>query len=290
MTIRKTRDRGFKTVFSILEEFLPAIVDGQDVRIGTGLLELDHLTTGLAAGHLVVIGSRPEIGKTSFALSVAEHAAMRQGRSVCIFSIESTDRIVASRILALESLVPVRSVLSGRLTARQYQAILEANHRLAKLPIFIDAVRQLDIERLVDEANRAREAGHLDLLIVDDVQSLRDFSRRYESREEEFDATVRSLKHLARDLEIPLIAVSQVSTRRRTQIPRVEDLEGAAPLTDHADLILLIHRPEPFPGQFDESSGLADIIVAKNRLGLGGTFKAVFLENVPAFRNFSPSP
>src|SRR6185503_18377511 len=106
-----------------------------------------------------------------------------------------------------------------------------------------------------------------------------------ENRAEEFDSTVRSLKHLARELEIPVIVVSQVSSKRRLLIPTVDDLEGAAPLTEHADLILLVHRSEASYDRLNESAGIAEIIVAKNRQGMRGVFRAAFLEDVPAFRD-----
>ena len=282
MPKRKKRQHGFKSLSKIFEETGPTVPES----IGTGLANVDRHILGLSPGHLVVIGSRPDVGKTSLALAVAEHASIRQGRAVGFFSLEETAGAVASRVLAAESEVPLQAVVSGHLTPAQRAAVAETRARLTSVPLFIDAPRRFEIDQLVSTSTRAWEIGQLDLLIVDYVQLLRDYSRAYEHRIAEVDAIVRRLKHLARDLEIPVVAVSQVASRERMEAPRVNDLENANPLLEHADLILLVHRKHARSVDALETDGLAEIIVAKNRTGPPqASFQVAFLPQLAAFRN-----
>ncbi len=280
MATRKRKRRGFKPISSVLEE-----VDASSPEaIKTGLLALDHLTSGLSPGHLIVVGSRPRVGKTSLVLSVAEYASIRQGLAVGIFSLEGTVQNVASRILAAEAEVPLSALLSGGLTPSQQEIVLDTRRRLRSVPLFIDAERQLDIDRLVDSSIRAWERAQLDLLVVDYVQLLRDLNNDYESRAEEFSSIVRKLKHLAREIEIPILAVSQVSVGNLAQPPSSSDLENATPLIEHSDLILLVHRNE-LSGAASEPEQPAEIIVAKNRTGPERSLQVAFLPQLATFRN-----
>jgi replicative DNA helicase len=248
MTTQSSRSHGFQSLSSILESSFGLGEGGGLSRPGKELAAPDRSISGIpglpamTAGHLVVVGGRPKVGKTRFALSLAEHVAKRQGRSVGLFAAEGAVREGGGAFL------------------------------------FTEAVRQLDVDRLAEDAGRARDRGRLDLLVVDNAQLLRDPHRAWEDPEEEFAAVVRSLKHLARRLEIPILVVSRAVDRGWRQAPERDDLPEA--LVQHADLILLVHRPENAPG------GVPDILIAKNRLGSeGAVFKSPFVENVLAFRN-----
>lgn len=283
MPTRVKKKRGFENFSSILEELLPKLPEGQK-RLTSGIIDLDRFTSGLSPGHLIVVGGRPQVGKTGFALSIAGEVAAQQGRPVGVFSLESTRREVASRILAAESMVPIKAIVAGSMTQRQAKALHETKDRLRGVPLFIDSVRELSVDQLVEQATKAWEDNQLDLLIVDYVQLLRDFTQSFESRDEEFASIVRSLKHLARDLEIPVIVVSQASGKH-ARPPSVWDLEGAPPIAEHADLVLLLYRPEGGGLLTKSSDGVTDVIVAKDRTSAERTFQTVFLQEVGAFRN-----
>jgi replicative DNA helicase len=282
---RKRKTRGLRPLSVTLEGLAGAIAEGGHDEIATGLVELDQRNAALAPGHLIVIGSPPAGGKTNFALFIAANVAIRQGRAVGIFSLESTAETTASRILAAESQVSLTKMASGKLTQADYHALRETGRRIRSAPLFIDAVRhQTDISYVLRSAEKAWERGSLDLLIVDYLQLLHDYRQEYETRDEEVDSIVRSLKQLARALEIPVVVVSQALLDLRSEPPTADDLENGSPLGQHADLILLIHSPvaHSLPR---EPMKLAQIIVAKDRYGCKEILKAVYLPEYCTFRN-----
>jgi replicative DNA helicase len=232
----------------------------------------------------VVIGSRPDQGRTSLALTLAGNAAFRQARAVGILSLESNPLAIANRILAAESRVPLRVIASGALSENENARLALTRAKIRRTPLFVHRMRQANVETLADDARRAWEAGRLDLLIIDYVQLLQLFGRGYPG-EEDFCAIVRRLKHLAREVEIPVIAVSQLARppARFTRGPELDDLEGATPLAEHADEVLLIHWPESDLGPRDPLATTAEIVVAKNRSGPVGSLHLGFERELAAF-------
>jgi replicative DNA helicase len=255
-------------------------------QISSGLHALDRITRGLTAGHLVVIGSRPDQGRTSLAITLAGNAAFRQARAVGILSLESSPLAIANRILAAESRVPLRVIASGALSEDQTTMLERTRAKLRRTPLFVHRMRQADVETLADDAKRAWETGRLDLLIVDYVQLLKLFGCGFPD-DEKFCAVVRRLKHLARELEIPVVAVSQLAwpRARTSRGPELDDLEGATPLGEHADEVLLINWPERVLGPRDPLATTAEIVVAKNRSGPLGSLHLGFLPELAAFTN-----
>jgi len=282
--MRKLKQRGFKPLSFALQEVLGRLDDDRSGEMTTGLTELDLRSSVLTPGNLIVVGSPPSGGKTNFVLSIATNVAIRQGHAVGIFSLESTIHQTASRILAAESQVTLGKVTSGQLTPKEQEALQETRRKIKGVPLFIDAVKQrTDIRDLLTNAERTWERGNLDLLIVDYIQLLHDRDQKYGSRDEEVDSIVRSLKHLARTLEIPVIAVSQAFRQLPPEEPSAEDLENASSLIQHADLILLIHRPEVVP--LSKSEDLAHLIIAKDRRGCKSALELVYLPETCTFRN-----
>lgn len=278
--------RQLRSLGAILEEVIPALAEGQENRLRTGLVELDRFTSGLHPGHLVVVGGQPDTGKTSFALSVADYVALSLERPVGIFSFEMNRRTIASRVLAAASLVPLRKIVSGELSQSESRKVSAVRANLERAPLYIDAGQELDFASLAGRARSARNRDQLDLLIVDYVQLIRDSRRDYENRQEEFGAVVRGLKNLARELEIPIVAVSQMTCGSQS-VPTIEGLEGATPLIEHADMIFLMHRPDAASDAFDDSYGVIEVTVAKNRTGKQATFQAAFFEESLALRNIA---
>ena len=261
--------------------------EAQQDQISTGLHAVDRFTRGLTSGHLVVIGSRPDQGRTSLALTLAGNAAFRQARAVGILSLESNPLAIANRILAAESRVPLRVIASGALSEDQNTRLELTRAKIRRTPLFVHRMRHTDVETLADDARRAWEEGRLDLLIVDYVQLLQLFGCGY-PHEDHFSAIVRRLKHLARELEITVIAVSQLARPRASTIwggPDLDDLEGATPLAEHADEVLLIHWPGNEVGPRDPLATMAEVVVAKNRSGPVGSLHLGFLPELAAFTN-----
>jgi len=283
---RTLRPRQWTSLCEVLQQV--SFGEAQQDQISTGLHALDRFTSGLTSGHLVVIGSRPDQGRTSLALTLAGNAAFRQARAVGIVSLESNPLSIANRILAAESRVPLRVIASGALSEDQNTRLELTRAKIKRTPLFVDRMCHTDVETLADDARRAWEKGRLDLLIVDYVQLLQLFGGGY-PHEDNFSAIVRRLKHLARELEITVVAVSQLARPRASSSiwggPDLDDLEGATPIAEHADEVLLIHWPGNEVGPRDSLATMAEIVVAKNRSGPVGSLHLGFQPDLAAFTN-----
>jgi replicative DNA helicase len=257
--------------------------------VPTGYIDLDERLSGLQKSALYIVGARPAMGKTSFALGIAAHAAMDAGHPVAFFSLEMSHAEITQRLLCAEARVDASRVRNGRLLESDWPKITQAVSRLGEAPIFIDDNPALTIMDIRGKARRlkSREGG-LSLIIVDYLQLMSGRSRA-ESRQVEISEISRGLKILARELEVPVIALSQLSRNlemRADKRPMLADLRESGSLEQDADVVMFIYRDEIYnPESADR--GTAEIIVAKHRNGPTGFAHLAFLDHVTRFANMA---
>ena len=260
--------------------------------IPTGFEKLDYMTSGLQAADLVIVAARPGLGKTSISLNIAAHAAMEHGRSIGIFSLEMTKEQLMLRMLSNKSKVNYSSIRSGYIKDDDLEKLVHAADELGQAKIYIDDTPAITVLEIRAKARRQQRDKGLDMIIVDYLQLMRG-SRRSESREREIAEISGSLKALAKELSIPVIAVSQLSRQtesRSDRRPQLADLRESGAIEQDADLVLFIHRADVYRKDPEEKDGIAELIIGKQRNGPTGTIKLAFLEKrgVPSFENLAP--
>jgi replicative DNA helicase len=238
--------------------------------IPSGFPDLDRLTTGFHGGDLIIVAGRPGMGKSSFALSIARNVAEKEGRTVGIFSLEMAKDQLALRLLSFISRIPLHELRLGKLTDIQKEVLERAFEHLASLPIYIDDTPALSTAELRIKALRMKKEKDVDLIIIDYLQLLRGV-RKYSSRQEEVAEISRSLKALAKEMDIPIIALAQLSRQvehRSDKRPQLADLRESGQIEQDADLIIFLHRPEYYlklkkKDVPPDLKGKVEIIVAK---------------------------
>ena len=264
--------------------------------IPSGFPDLDRLTTGFHEGELIIVAGRPGMGKSSFGLSIAKYVAQKEGLPVGIFSLEMSKEQLALRLLSFLSRIPLQDLRLGKLTVDQKEILEEALKELAELPIYIDDSAALTTTDLRVKALRMKKEHNVQLIIVDYLQLLRGV-KKYSSRQEEVAEISRSLKALAKELEIPVIALAQLSRQveqRSDKRPQLADLRESGQIEQDADLIIFLHRPEYYlkikkKEVPPELVGKVEIIVAKQRQGPQGVVEAYFIEKLSLFEPKDPT-
>jgi len=260
--------------------------------LATGYRELDEMTSGgLHAGELVVIAGRPSMGKTTLSLNIAQNVAMRQNVPVAVFSLEVDRRQIAINLLCRVGQVPAQKLRSVSLSQREWESLAQAATSLSRLPIFVDDSAGLNTMAIRSRARRLKNRHKIGLVVVDYLQLLEMGGERYENRQQEISAISRSLKLLARELEVPVITVSQLSRAvesRESHKPRMSDLRESGAIEQDADLILLLYREEYYQPDKEEAKGKAEVIIAKQRNGPTGSVDLAFIGEQLRFEDLSP--
>jgi replicative DNA helicase len=258
------------------------------IGVPSGFIDFDRMTHGLNRGNLVIVAGRPGMGKTSFALNIAQNVALREKRTVGIFSLEMSQQELALRILCSEADVPFSRLRSGHLSQKQWGAVIQTVKSTSEAPLFIDDSPNPSLLEVASKARRLKAEKGLALLILDYLQ-LMQAGGRYENRNLEVSAMSRSLKQLAKELDVPVVALSQLSRqperRGSDHRPQLADLRESGSIEQDADLVCFIYRDEVYNPENPESQGLAELIVAKHRNGETGTVNLVFLGDTTSFRN-----
>lgn len=284
-------DRSFTPVNQIIKESLD-VVDRLSKRkervtgVPTGYYDLDDITAGLQASDLIVIAGRPSMGKTSLALGMAQHAALQAGAVVGIFSLEMSKPQLVLRMLSSEARVDSHALRTGRLQKEDWWRLAEAAGRLEQAPIFIDDSGALTVQQMRGKARRLKAEKGLELLIVDYLQLMQGRSDA-ESRQQEISDISRSLKALAKELNVPVIALSQLSRaveNRKPPIPMLADLRESGAIEQDADVVMFIYREEVYE-QNTERKGIADILVSKHRNGPIGKKELFFHDRFAKFES-----
>ena len=254
--------------------------------VATGFYDLDELTAGLQPSDLVVIAGRPSMGKTSLALGIAQHAAIHGGATVGIFSLEMSNAQLVLRMLSSEAHVDSHALRTGRLQKEDWWRLAEAAGRLEQARIFIDDSGGLSVQQMRGKARRLKAEAGLDLLIVDYLQLMQGRSDA-ESRQQEISDISRSLKALAKELDIPVVALSQLSRAveaRKPPIPVLADLRESGAIEQDADVVMFIYREEVYDPE-SEKKGIADILLRKHRNGPTGDRRLFFHEKFAKFES-----
>jgi replicative DNA helicase len=258
--------------------------------VATGFTDLDRMTAGLQPSDLIIVAGRPSMGKTSFCLNIAEHVAIETGTGVAVFSLEMSKEQLVLRMLCSQARVDLSKVRTGFLAQKDFPRLAQAAGRIHDAPIYVDdtpALSALELRAKARRLKRDKEAK-LGLIIVDYLQLMRGSGGRDESREQEISQISGSLKALAKELRLPVIALSQLNRQvegRNPPKPRMADLRESGAIEQDADVIAFIYRDEVYNSQ-SRDQGVAEIIVAKQRNGPVGDVRLTFRSEYTRFENF----
>lgn len=262
---------------------------GAVVGVPSGIIDLDNVTAGFRKSDLIVIAGRPSMGKTALALSIARNASLESRVPTAIFSLEMSSDQLAQRLLSSEARIDGHEARTGRLQTARWKDVVIASGKLADAPLFIDDTPALSILDLRSRARRLKREENIGLLIVDYLQLMQG-PRRSENRQQEISYITQSLKALAKELDIPIIALSQLSRAvesRTDKRPVLSDLRESGAIEQDADLVIFLYRPFVYNNKKVEEKGLAYLIVAKQRSGPTRTVKATFIDTYARFENYT---
>ncbi|MCY4614197.1 MAG: replicative DNA helicase [Nitrospira sp.] len=253
--------------------------------VPTGYRVIDDVTAGLQPSDLIIIAGRPSMGKTSLALGMAEYAAIRANLTVGIFSLEMSQAQLVLRMLSSQAFLDSHALRTGQLTSDNWHALCAAADRLEGAKIFIDDSGGLTVQQMRGKARRLKAEHGLDLLIIDYLQLMQGRSDS-ESRQQEISDISRSLKALAKELEMPVVALSQLSRaveNRTDKRPVLSDLRESGAIEQDADVVMFIYREEVYNPDTEEKRGIADILIRKHRNGPTGDRQLTFQEQYAKF-------
>jgi replicative DNA helicase len=280
---------GFVSMRAIAEEGLRTLERLQETRelvtgLSTGYGSLDEMTSGLQPTDLIIVAARPGMGKTSFALNVAQNAS-RNGKKIGVFSLEMSREQLFLRLLTGQARLDAHAMRTGRLKRDDWSRAMSTVAELAEVPIFIDDTAGISVMEMRAKSRRLKSEHGLDLLIVDYLQLMRTRGR-FENRNQEITDISRSLKELAKELRVPVIAISQLSrapeTRGEKGRPQLSDLRESGAIEQDADVVMFIYREEVYKPS-EENRGLAEVIIAKQRNGPIGKLDFAFLREYTRF-------
>jgi replicative DNA helicase len=260
--------------------------------VPTGFADLDRMTSGMQPGDLIIVAARPSVGKTALALNMAEHVAVDQGLPVAVFSMEMGATQLAMRLLCSVGRIDQQRLRTGRLNDDDWPRLTHAMEKMQDAQLFIDETPALNPLELRARARRlARQYGKLGLVMVDYLQLMSGTGSGGENRATEVAEISRSLKALAKELDVPVIALSQLSReveKRNDKKPVMSDLRESGAIEQDADVILFIHREDRYDPD-SPNKGMAEIIIGKQRNGPIGSVMLTFLGQYTKFENFIPS-
>ncbi|GGV10143.1 replicative DNA helicase [Lactobacillus acetotolerans] len=292
---RKIKD----IVNSTVEEINNIPDDGNMVTgLPTGFSELDKMTTGFHDGELVIVAARPGVGKTSFALNVAQFVGLHTDKTVAMFSLEMSGEQLVQRMLASEGLIDSQHLRTGQLNEEEWRKLIVASGSLANTSIYIDDTPGIKMSEIRAKSRRlAKEKGNLGLIVVDYLQLIE--GPHSESRQQEVSAISRQLKKLAKELHVPVIALSQLSRsveQRQDKRPVLSDIRESGSIEQDADIVSFLYRDDYYRDDSDEENsnaevtpeednGEIEVIIEKNRSGSRGTVKLMFSKPYNRFSN-----
>ncbi len=287
--------RGFLGVQEIVKESFGSVdallQRGQRITgLETHYADLDEMTSGFQKSDLIILAARPSMGKTAFALNIAENAAIDDQKVVGVFSLEMSREALLLRLLCSRAKVDSHKMRTGSLWREDMSKVVHAMEDLAHAPIFIDDTPGIALSEMRAKGRRLMQSqGRLDLLVVDYLQLMSGGSRRYENRTQEVSAISRGLKALAKELTVPVIALSQLSrapeSRGGDHRPQLADLRESGSIEQDADVVAFIFREEVYKQDDPDLEGKAELIIAKQRNGPTGKVKLAFLKNSTRFES-----
>jgi replicative DNA helicase len=295
--IRARGDRGQKQakdmpmLMDAIEERLERLKNNPDSFAGvpTGFTELDKMTQGMHEGDLIIVGGRPGMGKPSFAMNIAEHVAIERKLPTAVFSMEMSAEQLALRVLSSFGRIDQQRLRSGDMEDHDWSRLVSASGLLREAPLYIDETGSLSPQELAGRARRMAAKQRLSLIVVDYIQLMQVPNNR-ENRTNEISEISRSLKALAKELKVPIIALSQLSRSleaRQDKRPIMSDLRESGSIEQDADVVLFVYRDD-YHNKESPNQGTAEIIIAKQRSGPTGKVRTAFLGKYTRFDNLAP--
>ena len=280
---------GMRDIIKHTFPYLEDLYDRKELVTGvpTGYTDLDKLTSGLQPGELVIIAGRPSMGKTAFALCIAEYAALASKTATAIFSLEMSARALAIRMMCGRAMVNSRQLQSGYMPSQKWPDLIRSAGELSEASIYVDDATDLSVFDIRAKCRRIQADQGLDLVIVDYLQLLHHRGRSMENRQREISEISRGLKGLAKELDVPVVALSQLSRAvesREGKRPNLADLRESGSIEQDADVVLLLYREEYYEPN-PENKGLATVILAKQRNGPTGEMDLKFFPDYARFVN-----
>ena len=260
---------------------------GQVIGLSTGFKRLDELTSGLQKSDLVIIAARPAMGKTAFALNVAQNAAIKSGASVLIFSLEMSKAQLGQRLLAMESRVEMQKLKTGNIERNDWDRINMALDSLSRANIHIDDTPGVSVLEMKNKCRRLKSEKGLDLIVIDYLQLMK-AEGRADSRQQEISTLSRYLKLLAREMDCPVIVLSQLSRAPETRTdhrPMLSDLRESGSIEQDADIVIFLYRDEYYFKDESEKPGECEVILAKHRNGPTGSIDVAWVERYTQFKD-----
>lgn len=282
--------RGFTPISVIVKDSYEKIEElaarqSMVTGIPTGFVDLDYLLSGLQSSDLVIIAARPAMGKTSLCLNIAQHIGVREQVPIAIFNLEMSKEQLGMRLLCAEARLNSHNVRIGQLQDDDWDRLAHASEILSKAPIYIDDTPAITAVEIRAKVKRLKMEKGLGIVIIDYLQ-LMQTRHRYENRQQEISALSRSLKMLAKELNVPVIGLSQLSRaveQRTDKRPQLSDLRESGSIEQDADIVMFIYRPEVY---FDDApEGIAEIIIGKHRNGPVGSVQLAFIKDYTRFEN-----
>jgi replicative DNA helicase len=295
----KRNQQGFQSMDKLVTNLLDRVQEMADnpndvTGVPTGFYDLDRMTSGLQAGDLIVLAARPSMGKTALALNIAEHVALHEGLPVAVFSMEMGAGQLAVRVVGSIGRINQSHLRTGRLTDDEWPRLVETIEKLRSISLHIDESAGLTTGEIRSNSRRlARQyGGKLGLIVVDYLQLMGGSSRESDNRATELGEMSRGLKMLARELQCPVIALSQLNRgveQRTDKRPMMSDLRESGAIEQDADIIMFIYRDEYYSKDACKEPGVAEIIIAKQRNGPTGVVKLAFLDKITKFGSLASS-
>ncbi|MEZ5317297.1 MAG: replicative DNA helicase [Vicinamibacterales bacterium] len=261
--------------------------------VPSGFVDLDEMTSGFQPGDLVIVAARPSMGKTSLVLNMALHSGIEAGKSVGIFSLEMSKEQLFMRMLTSEARVDAHRFRGGFLSEQDYARLVDAFARLHEAKVFIDDTPSIGILEMRAKARRLKLEHGLDMIVVDYLQLMQGRGR-FENRQQELASISRAMKILAKELNVPILALSQLSRATETRgdhRPQLSDLRESGALEQDADVVIFIFREEMYQNEGEprpEAEGTAELIIGKQRNGPIGSVRVAFLKQYTRFENLAP--
>lgn len=292
-TISNEQKKGFRPIIDVIDS-TQSILDERSQKVGdvtgtsTCFTDFDQITTGLHEDNLIIIAARPAMGKTAFALNIAQNVAKSSDKAVAIFSLEMGAESLVERMLSAEGLIPSYHVRTGNLSESEWRRMISAQERLARGKIFIDDTAGIRISEIRSKAKRlAQENGGLGLIVIDYLQLIE--GRGRENRQQEVSEISRQLKIIAKELKVPVIALSQLSRgvdQRNDKRPILSDLRESGSIEQDADIVAFLYREAYYKrDEQEEPDNVTELIIEKNRHGSLGTVQLYFLKEYAKFAN-----
>ena len=260
--------------------------DGSVTGVTTGFRDLDKHLSGLQNSDLVLLAARPSVGKTALGINMAVNAAVA-GKNVAVFSLEMSKRQIVQRIISMQSKVELKNIISGDLSEEDWQLLFSRVDRLSELDMYIDDTPSISLTELRAKSKRLRQEHGVDLIVIDYLQLMTTDSKRVENRQQEISTISRGLKALAKELNVPVLALSQLSRKseeRSDKRPMLSDIRESGAIEQDADVVMMLYRDDYYNEDSEDQNDL-EVIIGKHRNGPTGTVHLYFSKEYTLFHD-----